>query len=185
MTRVPDVEAGELTREQKRISEEIASVRGGYVRGPFAIWIRIPEIADTANKLGNALRLHGKLDRRLLELTIAIVARDWSAQYEWFAHMKRGLAAGLPQDLYESLRAGRIPQFASEDEKIVYEVVNELIHTKTLSQASYDRALREFGLEGVIELVTDVGFYTMIAMVLNAFDVSIPESVRAGRELLS
>ena len=82
MTRVPDLEPDEMNREQKRISGEIASVRRGFVRGPFAVWIRIPEIADTVtNHFGNALRMNGKLDRRLFELMISIVARHWSAQY--------------------------------------------------------------------------------------------------------
>ncbi|MHB8566360.1 MAG: carboxymuconolactone decarboxylase family protein [Nitrososphaerales archaeon] len=184
MTRLPDIEPDKLTPEQKRISDEIASVRGGHVRGPFAIWIRIPEIADTANQFGNALRLHGKLDRRLFELIIAIVARDWSAQYEWFAHMRRGFEAGLSPDVYEAIRTRRVPKFANEDEYLVYELVNELIQTKTFCQESYDRAVGMLGLENLIEIITDVGFYTTIAMVLNAFDVPVPDSVRAGKSPL-
>ena len=185
MARVADVEPDKLTPEQKRISEEIASVRGGYVRGPFAIWIRMPEIADTANRFGNALRLNGKLDRRLFELAIAVVARHWGAQYEWYAHMRRGIDAGLSPDVYEAIRTRRVPKFASEEEKLVYELVNELIQTKTLCQESYDRAVGVLGPENLIELITDVGFYTTIAMVLNVFDVSVPESVRVGKKPLS
>ena len=75
--------------------------------------------------------------------------------------------------------------FESEEEKMVYELVNELIETKTLSQDSYNRAVKRLGEKDLIELVTDVGFYTMIAMVLNVFDVSVPESVRAGHSPLS
>lgn len=185
MTRVPDVPSEELTPEQKRISEEIASVRRGYVRGPFTIWVRTPEIADTANKFGNALRLHGKLDRRLFELMIAIVARHWSAQYEWFAHMTRGLDAGLSPDVYEAIRTGKVPNFTNQDENLVYKLVNEIIQTKTLSKQSYDLGVEALGLENLIELVTGVGFYTTIAMVLNVFDVPVPDDVRADKRPLS
>lgn len=185
MTRVPDVPSEELTPEQKRISEEIASVRRGYVRGPFTIWVRTPEIADTANKFGNALRLHGKLDRRLFELMIAIVARHWSAQYEWFAHMTRGLDAGLSPDVYEAIRTGKVPNFTNHDENLVYKLVNEIIQTKTLSKQSYDLGVEALGLENLIELVTGVGFYTTIAMVLNVFDVPVPDDVRADKRPLS
>lgn len=184
MPRVPDLKSEEQTSEQKRISEEIASVRGGFVRGPFTVWIRIPEIADTANRFGNSIRLHGKLDRRLFELMIAIVARHWSAQYEWFAHMRRGLDAGLSPETYESIRTGRVPDFANEDERLVYETVCEIIETRTLRQGSYDRAFKVLGLENLIELVTGIGFYTTIAGVLNVFDVPVPESVKAGKREL-
>lgn len=185
MTRVPDVEAKQMSQEQKRIAADIASVRGGYVRGPFAIWIRIPELAETAHRLGNELRLHGKLDRRLFELSIAIVARHWSAQYEWYAHMRRGIEAGLPPELYEAIRVGNVPKFSDSQEQIVYDCVNELIKSKNLSQKSYDLLVQTLGLDNTIELITDVGFYTMIAMVLNSFDYSVPESVKAGKNPLT
>ena len=184
MTRVPDIESNKLTPEQKRVSEEIASVRRGHVRGPFTIWIRTPEIADTANRFGNALRLHGKLDRRLFELMIAIVARHWSAQYEWFAHMNRGLDAGLSPEVYEAIRTRRMPKFAKEDENLVYDLVNEIIQTKTLSKESYGLGVEFLGLENLIELVTGVGFYTTIAMVLNVFDVPVTDDVRANKSPL-
>ena len=174
-----------MSQEQKRIAADIASVRGGYVRGPFAIWIRNPELAETAHKLGNALRIHGKLDRRLFELIIAVVAHHWSAQYEWYAHMKRGLEAGLPIELYEAIRTGKIPKFSTDKERIVYECVNELIKSKNLSQKSYDLLVQNLGLDDTIELITVVGFYTMIAMVLNSFDYTVPESVKAGRSPLT
>ena len=181
MTRIRDIALDEYTSEQKRIAEEIASVRRGYVRGPFAIWIRTPEIADTANKFGSALRLHGKLDRRLFELMIAIVARHWSAQYEWFAHLTRGLDAGLSPEIYESIRTERVPEFKSKAETTVYNLVTELIRTKTLGKQSYELGIEVLGLENLIELVTGVGFYTTIAMVLNTFDVSVPPDVRADK----
>ena len=185
MTRVPDLEAEEMTPEQKRIAAEIASFRRGFVRGPFSVWIRIPEVADTANHFGNALRLHGKLDRRQFELMIAIVARHWSAQYEWFAHMTRGLDAGLSPESYEAIRTRRVPKFASEQEKLVYDLVNELIETRTISEESYDTAVEILGLDNLIELITGVGFYTTIAMVLNTFDVPVPESVKDSKLPLS
>jgi len=68
---------------------EPASARSGVVRGSFAIWLRKPELADASNRFGNVLRLHDKLDKRILELMVLVIARHWSAQYEWFAHEER------------------------------------------------------------------------------------------------
>lgn len=175
--RVPDIPLSELTPEQKRLHAEIGGARGGVVRGPFAIWLRNPAIADRANQFGNVLR-HGKLDRRLFELMILIVARHRSAQYEWFAHEKTALSVGLTREVIEAIRFRQAPAFARDDERLVYDVVTELNTTHTLSQSTYDRAIAALGLDHLIELVTAQGFYTMVAMMLNAFDAPVPNDER-------
>ena len=181
MSRLPVLQLEDLTAEQKRIYDEIASVRHGVVRGPFPIWLRNPELADRANQFGNALRMHGKLETRLFELMVLIVARHWSAQYEWFAHAKAALSAGLSPEIIEAIQNSRRPESMREDEQLVYEIVTELVDTRTLSQPSYDRALAALGLDLLIELITAAGFYTMIAMVLNAFDAPVPGGARPLR----
>lgn len=178
MGRVPDLEMDVLTAEQQRIHGEIAGARSGSVRGPFAIWLRLPRIADQANQFGNALRRDGKLDRRLFELMVLVVARHWSAQYEWFAHEPNALRAGLSAEVVEAIRARRLPSFAREDEKLVYEIVTEINGTRTLGEASYDRAVEALGLDTLIELVTATGFYTSVAMMINVFDAPVPGGKR-------
>jgi len=178
MSRVPDLAPAEMTPDQRRIHDEIAAKRHGHVRGPFAIWLRTPAIADRANAFGNAIRVAGKLDKRLFELMVLIVARHWSAQYEWFAHEDQALANGVSPAVVEALRHGRRPEFARADEALVYEVVSELNARKVLSQSIYDRGVAQFGLDLFIELVTAIGFYTMVAMMLNAFDAPVPGGAR-------
>jgi 4-carboxymuconolactone decarboxylase len=148
------------------------------VRGPFAAWLRTPRIADAANRLGNAVRLAGKLDRRLFELAILVVARHWNAQYEWFVHEKDALAAGLSGEVIDAVRRHDAPDFAQADEKLVHDIVSELHATRTISQASYDRAVAALGLDLFIELITTVGFYTTAAMMINAFDAPVPGNAR-------
>ncbi len=181
MSRLPVLQIEDLTTEQKRIYDEIARVRHGVVRGPFPIWLRIPELADRANQLGNALRVNGKLEKRLFELMVLIVARHWSAQYEWFAHAKNAPAAGLSPEIVDAIQNRRRPEYLREDEQLIYDLVTELVDTRTLSQPSYDRALAALGLDLLIELITAAGFYTMIAMVLNAFDAPVPAGERPLR----
>jgi 4-carboxymuconolactone decarboxylase len=178
MSRVDDLSPEELSPQQQRVHAEIAGPRAGAVRGPFAVWLRTPRIADAANRLGNAIRVEGRLDRRLFELAILIVARFWNAQYEWFVHEKDGLAAGLTGDVIDAVRHRRVPSFARADEMLVYDIVNELHQTRTISQASYDRAVTALGLDLFIELITTVGFYTTAAMMINAFDAPVPGNVR-------
>jgi len=174
MARVPDVPVGEMTAEQRRVWHEIGGARGGVVRGPFAIWLRNPQLADQANQFGNAFRLNGKLEKRLFELTVLVVARHWSAQYEWFVHEKNGLESGLTQAVVDAIRTRSAPEFFREDERLVYDTITELNEARTLSQPTYDRALAALGLDLLIELIAAAGFYTMVAMTLNAFDAPVP-----------
>jgi 4-carboxymuconolactone decarboxylase len=178
MARVADVALEEMTAEQRRVYQEIGGARGGVVRGPFAIWLRNPQLADQANQFGNAFRLSGKLDKRLFELMVLIVARHWSAQYEWFVHEKNALESGLTQTVVDAIRTRSTPEFAREDERVAYDTITELNETRTLSQPAYDRALAALGLDLLIELIAAAGFYTMVAMTLNAFDAPVPGGKR-------
>jgi len=178
MSRVADLKPDQLSEEQCRIYEEIAAPRAGVVRGPFAVWLRTPKIADAANRLGNSVRVEGTIDRRLLELAVLVVARHWNAQYEWFVHEKEGLEAGLTRDVIDAVSRNRVPVFLRSDEKVVYDVVTELHQTRAIGPVNYKRAVAVLGLEPFIELITAIGFYTTAAMMINAFDVPVPEGAR-------
>ncbi len=95
MARLPALTFDELTPEQKKLWQEIGAVRSGSPGGPFAVWMHYPKIAERAHHLGNAVRLEGKLGRRLLELAVLVVARHWNAEYVFAAHVPAGTQAGL------------------------------------------------------------------------------------------
>jgi 4-carboxymuconolactone decarboxylase len=177
MPRVEPLKPDELTPDQQRIAREIASTRK-RVGGPFAVWLRTPAIADAANRLGSTLRRDSKLDPRLFELMVLAIARQWGAHYAWFVHEDAARQAGLSDTVIAALREGKPPAFARLDEQLVYDVVTELQATRTLSDQTYARAVAALGLERLIELVSAAGFYTMVAMMLNAFDVPTPDGAR-------
>jgi 4-carboxymuconolactone decarboxylase len=174
MPRAPDLKPDQLSDEQKTVFEAIQRrLRSNAVRGPFAVLLNAPAVANGAIVTYGAFR-DGKIERRLFELMILVVARHMSAQFEWFAHAPRALEAGIQSETVEAIRNRRTPALVRDDEKMVYDVVAEMCATRTLSQASYDRALAVLGLEQLVELVAGTGFYVMIAMTLNAFDVAVP-----------
>lgn len=178
MPRVPELDFDRLDPEQRQVFDEIkARLRSAAVRGPFAVLLNAPKVAHGAITAYGAFR-DGKIDKRLFELMILVVARHFSAQFEWFAHAPRAVEAGVARETVEAILARRVPPFAREDERMVYDVVTEMLTTRTLSQPSYERALGVLGLEQLIELVAGTGFYVMIAMTLNAFDVLPPDGQR-------
>jgi 4-carboxymuconolactone decarboxylase len=180
LARLPPLDPAALTAAQKAVYDEIAAYHTGNVRGPWAIALRIPdpEVARNTHQLYERLSPNAKIGRRLIELMILVVARHWNSQFEWYAHEKQALEHGIAADAVEAIRERRLPHFGREDERVVYEAVTELSESKTLSAAAYERARACFGEELLVELIAAAGLYTMIAMMLNAFDAPIPEGAR-------
>ncbi|MHA1113622.1 MAG: carboxymuconolactone decarboxylase family protein [Alphaproteobacteria bacterium] len=175
MTRIADVPADEFSAEQRRIADEIEAGPRGAVIGPLAVWMRSPVLCDRAQKLGEFTRFNSSLPKRLSELAILVTARHWGAQFEWHHHAPIAREAGVPAAAIEALRTRADPVFDKSDEALVHEFATTLYATRTVPQDLYDRAVAELGERGVVDLVGLLGYYALISMTLNVFDVSLPE----------
>jgi 4-carboxymuconolactone decarboxylase len=173
MSRLPEPDPARLTAAQRAMFER----RGGRVAGPGGVLMWVPEIGEPADALILALR-NGKLDRRLYRVMCLVIARTWSADYVFNLHKKGALEEGVPAEVVEAIRTRRVPTFLRDDERIVYELVTELLTTHALLPATYERAVGALGLEHTIELVAGIGIYSTIGMLLRAFDVTVPEGER-------
>ena len=174
MGRLPDIDPAKLSSEQRAIYDRLMRERG-HMRGPFAVWLRNAELCEHTLKLQEMFAARVKLERRLLELMILVAARLATAQYAWFIHEPYALKFGIAPDIVEAIRERRTPNFTREDERVVYDLTMELNTTGTLSEASYQRGMAMFGEQVMVELVSAIGFYAMVAMTLNAFAVAPPE----------
>jgi 4-carboxymuconolactone decarboxylase len=153
----------------------------GHMRGPFAVWLRNAELCENTLKLQEMFASRVKLERRLLELMILVAARSANAQYAWFIHEPHALKFGVSPEIVQAIRERRTPDFSRDDERLVYDITLELNTTRALSEATYRRGMTLFGEQVLVELVSAVGFYSMVAMTLNAFAVSVP----GGKEPLA
>lgn len=174
MSRMPPLAADALTPEQQRVYEQIAG-RRKTVRGPFPMWLRNPKLAEHANKFGIVLRDHSTIGRRIFELCVITVCRAWSVQYAWSSHAPQAELAGIAPDIVAAIRDNRTPEFQNDDERIAYETATEIMKTQALSQTSYDRAVMQFGEQGVVELISTIGYYAMVGIFLKSFDVRPPD----------
>ena len=173
--RVAEVRYEALNAEQKRVYDIIVGSRKSGLGGPFSVLVRIPHVAEPANGLHNAFRLHGKLNRRIFELLILMVARAYTAEFAWVVHEALALKAGLDEQIIAAVRERRVPDFKGNDERLTYDLVNQLLHTKTLSSSAYQQGIDGLGLDLLLELVSAVGFYSMVCLVLNTFGVPAPD----------
>jgi 4-carboxymuconolactone decarboxylase len=172
MARIAEVKRENLSPRQQALHDDFLRSRPRNVlTGPFSVLIHAPDIAEPADRLVNYYRKDPRLGRRLIELIILIAVRDATAQYAWSVHEPNALKEGLTQDVIDAIRARRRPDFKRDDERLIYDFVTELLGTKTVSAAAFERAKAAFGLEGVIEAVTCAGLYGMIGFVLNTFEI--------------
>jgi 4-carboxymuconolactone decarboxylase len=173
MPRLPELAETKLSPDQRKIYNEIKRVRG-QVRGPFAVWLRNPELAEYTLKLQDMFASRVQLERRLVQLMILVSARLATAQFAWFVHEPHALKLGISPDIVEAIRERRTPNFVRDDERLVYDITMELNTTGSLSEINYNRGIAVFGEQKMVELVSAVGFYAVVATTLNAFDVPVP-----------
>lgn len=169
---LPSVDA--MTPEQKRMADAIIAGPRGSLRGPFPVLIHSPVMGDLAQRLGAYVRFDSVLPQPLRELAILCTARFWTAQYEWYAHRELGLKAGLDPALIDAIADGKRPASLSRDEFVVYDFVSQLLATKKVSDNAFAAVREAFGLQGVVDLIGTVGYYSLVAMALNVNQSAIP-----------
>ena len=175
MARYREISIAEMNTAQKLVHDQIVSGKRGRFGGPFQLLIRAPGVCEHAAPLGEHLRWGTTLPDRLSELAICATARFWRAQYEWYAHAPLAEKAGVPKAAIEAIRTGGTPEFAAKDEALVYRICSEIFRTQRLSDASFAEATAAFGEQGLVEIISIIGYYTLIGNTLNVFQVTLPE----------
>ncbi len=178
MPRIPFVTADTgMTPEQRKVHDAVASGPRGKVQGPLLVALHRPELADKWQQLGELLRYRTSLPARLSEIAILVTAQRWRCQLEWHLHEGFALEAQVPRAVVEDIHAGRRPVTADAEELAIYDYAAELHDRRAVSDQTYRRALDRWGVVGVVELTALIGYYTMVAMTLNAHEFPLPAGV--------
>jgi 4-carboxymuconolactone decarboxylase len=172
--RFKPLKASELTPEQKVLVEHLYASKRGGANGPFNVMLRSPEMGDLAQNLGSYLRFHTTVPLKLNEFAILITARALTVQYEWTAHRKAGLAAGLSQQIIDAVAVGKRPASMQPDEEAVYNFSTELVNTHQVSDATFHTAVDKFGERTVVDLIGTIGYYHFVSMMLNVDRYPLP-----------
>jgi len=174
--RFPELSPETMNDEQRAVAEAIQSgPRGAGLRGPFNALLRSPELCDLVQRVGAYVRFGSSIPQSLNELAICMAGRKWGAQYEFYAHRRLGIQAGLNPAILDAIAEGHRPADMNADETLVYEFVTDLLSTGQVSDAKYNPVLERFAERGVIDLVGAVGYYSLVSMVLNIAQVPLPE----------
>ncbi len=165
--RMPPIPAGELTAAQRKAVAGISAGLRGEIRGPYWPILRSPGFLMSVHRVGEYTRYHCPLDRRINEMATLMGARAWTQQYAWNAHYGKAIKAGLKPSTLDALAEGRRPTEMRADEEVLYDFVTEVLANKSASDATYERTVAQFGESGIIDILGIVGYYAMLAMIMN------------------
>jgi 4-carboxymuconolactone decarboxylase len=174
--RFPMLTPQSMTPEQARVVESIAGTRGGNgARGPFNMWLRVPELADRMQKVGAYIRYEAALPQKLVEFAICITAREWNAAYEWNAHAILAKQEGLATAILQAVADRQRPTGMDAAETAIWEFCTELHAERGVTEPRFAAVRAIFGEAGVTELTATCGYYVAVAMTLNVAQVPLPD----------
>jgi len=182
MSRIPLISADNLTPEQRVVYDRIVTGPRKMIVGPLRAALHNPELAEHWQQLGALLRYRTSLPQRVKEIAILVTARRWNSELEWQVHEAAARTADVPAGTIAAIREARADVPDDPADAAVYEFVRELQETGRVSHQAYQRAHERFGTVGIVELTALVGYYTMVAMTLNAHEIVLPDG-SAGQPL--
>src|SRR5207237_5345856 len=166
---------GEMSADQKQTYDEAIAGKRGAPPPPMMAWLNSPEMARHATRLGGFLRFDTIFPAKLSEIAILVTARHWTSHYEWYAHKRLALKAGLDPTIIDDIRDRRTPQFDDAKAKMIYDVAKSLHEGHGLAKRLYDEAVNVLSERGIVEVIGLCGYYTMVSMRLNTFEFGLPE----------
>ena len=179
--RFPTIPPADYTPAQQQAAADFLAARKTPVFGPFEPLMYSPEVMTLARSMGDYLRYKSMIGTTLSELVIMITAREWSQDFEWSFHKPIALKAGVPAPVIDAIQQGRRPEAMTDDEAIVYDVTTELHRNHRVSDATFARAERRFGKPAVVDMIGVAGYYTFLAMQLNAAQYPATDGVGLPR----
>jgi len=156
----------QMTPQQRKMTDIAVAQRG--TGGSFNINVRDPDGGQLLFDMGDRVRFHMSVPDKLKELAIILTARYWGAQFEWLAHRRAAVEAGLSEDKVKAIAEGRRPAGMSADEEAVYNFITELYKTRQASDATFAAVKNVVGERGVVDLIVSAGYYQIVSMLMNA-----------------
>jgi 4-carboxymuconolactone decarboxylase len=170
MARLPSVTSkDQVAAEDGPVFDSIVASRGA-VQGPFTMFLNSPELAGRVAHLGAYVRFEGSLDMRARVLAAMTVAREFEAVYVWGAQTGGARRQGVPEETITAIRDNHSRGISADDAEIV-EFTRQLLRRHRADEASFKRMQARFGNDGLIQLTGAIGYYSLLAMTVNACEL--------------
>jgi 4-carboxymuconolactone decarboxylase len=176
--RVKALNREDMTEAQRKVVAAAIAGKRGTAPPPLLAWLKSPEMAQRAQHLGEFVRYETSLPPHLSELAILVTARFWTSHYEWYAHKRESLKAGVDPAVIDAIARRETPRLDDPQARAVYQFSRALHETHGVPQPLFDEAMKALGEQGIVELIGILGYYTLISMTLNGFEIALPEGER-------
>src|SRR5579863_9272447 len=170
----------EMTAEQKIMIDHLLAGERGGANGPFNVLLRSPEVGDLGQQFGGAMRFRTGLPRDVSEVIIIMTGRYWMAQYEWNSHKNAALQNGVTPAIVDAIAAGQRPTGMPANMEVAYNLIDELLTTHQVTDATFKAAKDKYGEKGVVDMIGLSGWYGLVSMLLNVDRYPLPEGVQPG-----
>src|SRR3984893_3006908 len=170
----------EMTPEQKTMVDHLLAGERGGVRGPFNVLLRSPEVGDLGAEFGGAMRFRTGLTRDVSEVIIIMTGRYWMAQYEWNSHKAAALQNGVSPAIVDDIATGKRHAGIPPDMELAYNLIDELLTTHQVTDATFKAARDKYGEKGVVDMIGLSGWYGLVSMLLNVDRYPLPQDVQPG-----
>lgn len=172
--RIPLFDSEGLTPQQRSIYDAVVAGPRGAMVGPLRAALHSPDLAERWERLGEQLRYRTSLSPDQSELAIIVVARFWNSRTEWFIHSEIALAAGVSPAIIDAIGHARPPIFDDLTAMLIYEYTRQLLGSGEVADSVYHDLYARFGEVWMVELTALVGYYSMVALTLNAHLIPAP-----------
>jgi 4-carboxymuconolactone decarboxylase len=171
--RIKEIPESELTPEQAKVFKDLVAGRGRLLT-PYKIWIHSPRLAAALETIGTFLNKKSSLTEREVELVICIIANHWKGEYVWTVHVRTCVNLGIPQSVFDAIRAGQTPKLENPREQAVYDLARIAMEPGGGSDEVFSRAEKVLGRAGIAEVVALLGYYSSVAMGMKLHRVPVP-----------
>src|SRR5580698_292217 len=170
----------DMTPEQKTMIDHLLAGERGGANGPFNVLLRSPEVGDLGQQFGGAMRFQTGLPRDVSEVIIIMTGRFWMAQYEWYSHKNAALQNGVNPAIVDAIATGKRPTGMPAEMEVAYNLIDELLTTHDVTDATFKAARDKYGERGVVDMVGLSGWYGLVSMLLNVDRYPLPQGVQPG-----
>jgi 4-carboxymuconolactone decarboxylase len=138
-------------------------------------WLTFPQFGGAVWNFTKAMASDPKLPKSVREVAILVTGTHFHSGYELYAHILVGEARGLSDETIATIVSGEKPTTLAKEEAMAYDFASALVSGRIVPKLLYDHAQKTFGRDGIAELIYLVGLYCAVSVVLNGFDVPVPE----------
>jgi 4-carboxymuconolactone decarboxylase len=173
LSRIPLVTKHEdLPAEGQHFFDRIVRTRG-RVAEPFQVLLNSPEVADRLASVGDFLLYDTVLSPAVKTLTWLIAAREYDCDYAWAASVPHAQKAGVPNELINAIWNRRPLANVTKEQQLLIDLCHQLLRgNHHVSEPEYCAAVEHFGTAATVQIAATIGYFVMMAFVLNAFEVA-------------